>query len=141
MSTLKPQPRGIPVPNPSPRSKEYWDAARRGELTFQRCTTCGWTGLRPFVVCGRCRGRQTETVTSRGSGSLYSWTVVWRPPYPSFIVPYAPAVVELDEGFFMLSAVIGCEPEDLAEGMRLAVEFHDVSDEIALAYFAPSRGA
>ena len=51
----------------------------------------------------------------RGRGSLYSWTVVWRPPDPSFRVPYAPAVIRLDEGFWMLSAVIGCEPEALHE--------------------------
>ena len=63
------------------------------------------------------------------------------PSYPAFAVPYAPAVVELDEGFFMISAVVGCEPEDLFSGMRLSVEFHDASDEIALAYFSPAAGA
>ncbi len=140
MSTLRPQPRGIPVPNPSTRSSEYWEGCRRGELTFQRCSTCGFIGLRPFMVCARCLGRDSERRKSAGLGSLYSWTVVWRPPYPAFVVPYAPAVVELDEGFFMISAVVGCEPEDLVPGMRLCVEFHDVSDEIALGYFAPVSG-
>jgi uncharacterized OB-fold protein len=128
------------VPNPSARSAAYWEACRRGELTFQRCTNCGFTGLRPFIVCARCLSRESERVTSAGLGSLYSWTVVWRPPYPSFVVPYAPAVVELDEGFFMISAVVGCEPEGLVSGMRLSVEFHDASDEIALPYFAPVEG-
>jgi uncharacterized OB-fold protein len=141
VSTLKAQPRGIPVPNPSARSAAYWEACRHGELTFQRCTTCGFIGLRPFVVCANCLGRATERVTSSGLASLYSWTVVWRPPYPAFVVPYAPAVVELDEGFFMISAVVGCEPEDLFSGMRLSVEFHDASDEIALPYFAPVAGS
>ena len=74
---------------------------------------------------------------SAGKGSLYSWTVVWRPPDPSFQVPYAPAVVRLDEGFWMLSAVVGCEPEALREGLRLAVEFHPASDTITLPYFGP----
>jgi hypothetical protein len=37
----------------------------------------------------------------------------------------------------MLSAVVGCEPEALREGLRLAVEFHAVSDDITLPYFAP----
>ena len=90
------------------------------------------------MACARCLGRESERVVSSGLGSLYSWTVVWRPPYPAFSVPYAPAVVELDEGFFMISAVVGCEPEDLESGMRLSVEFHDASDDIALAYFAPA---
>ena len=139
MTTLRHQPTGIPVPRPSARSTEYWEAARRGELTYQRCSNCGFVGLRAFVVCARCLGRRSERLISSGQGTLYSWTVVWRPPDPGFSVPYAPAVVELDEGFFMISAVVGCEPEDLVCGMRLAVEFHDASDEIALAYFAPAK--
>jgi hypothetical protein len=65
----------------------------------------------------------------------------WRPPEPSLVVPYAPAVVHLDEGVWMLSAVIGCEPADLHDGMQLAVEFHPASDEITLPYFAPAGGA
>jgi uncharacterized OB-fold protein len=63
--------------------------------------------------------------------------VVWRPPDPALRVPYAPAVVELDEGFFMVSAVVGCEPADLVAGMRLVVEFHAVSDDMVLPYFGP----
>ena len=73
----------------------------------------------------------------RGRAALYSWTVVWRPPNRSFRVPYAPAVVRLEEGVWMMSAVIGCEPDALHEGMRLAVEFHPASPEITLPYFAP----
>jgi uncharacterized OB-fold protein len=63
--------------------------------------------------------------------------VVWRPPNPSFRVPYAPAVVHLDEGVWMMSAVIGCEPDALQEDMRLAVQFHPASREITLPYFTP----
>jgi uncharacterized OB-fold protein len=140
-ATLQPQAIGIPVPRPSARSAGYWEAAKRGELTFQRCTNCGFVGLRTFLVCAKCMGRESERRISSGQGALYSWTVVWRPPDPAFSVPYAPAVVELDEGFFMISAVVGCEPDDLVAGMRLSVEFHDASDEIALAYFAPAKRA
>jgi uncharacterized protein len=63
--------------------------------------------------------------------------VVWRPPHPGFIVPYAPAVVALDEGWWFLSAVVGCAPGDLREGLALAVEFHPASDELVLPYFRP----
>jgi uncharacterized OB-fold protein len=140
MSTLAPQPLGIPVPNPSARSRDYWDACSRGELTYQRCTGCGFTGLRTFTVCSSCLGKSSERLVSSGSGSLYSWTVVWRAPGPAFSVPYAPAVVQLDEGFFIVSAIVGCETEDLAAGMRVGVEFHAVSDDMALPYFAPLAG-
>jgi hypothetical protein len=77
-------------------------------------------------------------VRSSGEGSLYSWTVVWRPQRPAFTVPYAPAIVTLAEGFRMMSSIVGCEPEELAADMPLAVEFHPASDEIFLPYFRPS---
>ena len=62
---------------------------------------------------------------------------VWRPQHPAFRVPYAPAVVELDEGAFLMSAVIGCEDGDLEAGMRVKVEFHPADDTITLPYFRP----
>jgi uncharacterized OB-fold protein len=137
MTLLRAQVPGITVPHPSVHSQPYWDACRDGRLLFQRCTTCGATGLRPSTVCGSCRGATLEWEQSAGSGSLYSWTVVWRPPDPSFAVPYAPAIVRLDEGFWLTSAIIGCQPEDLRDGMRLEVEFHPASDAISLPYFCP----
>jgi uncharacterized OB-fold protein len=70
-------------------------------------------------------------------GSLYSWTVVWRPPDPTFVVPYAPAIVRLDEEFWLTSAIINCDPADLHDGMRVQVAFHPASDTITLPYFSP----
>ena len=137
MAVLEPQPVGIPVPNPSPASKPYWDGCARGELLYQRCDACATIALRPATICGNCLSRSLSWARTSGRGSLYSWTVVWRPQRPSFNVPYAPAIVTLDEGFRMMSAVVGCEPEDLAADLPLAVEFHPASDEIALPYFRP----
>jgi hypothetical protein len=68
---------------------------------------------------------------------LYSWTVVWRPQHPLFQVPYAPAIVEVEEGWYHIAAVIGCEDDELAAGMPLGVEFHPASDDITLPYFRP----
>jgi len=135
---LQPQPAGIPVPNPSAASKPYWEGCVRGELLYQRCDDCGTIVLRPGTLCGQCLGRSLSWARSSGLGTLYSWTVVWRPQRPSFTVPYAPAIVTLDEGFRMVSSVVGCEPEELTAGMPLAVEFHPASDEISLPYFRPT---
>ena len=138
MSLLLPQTEGIPTPRPDRRSEPYWEGCRRHQLLYQRCAECSYAGLSSFTVCAQCHASSPVWETSAGTGSLYSWTLVWRPPDPSFRVPYAPAVIRLDEGFWMLSAIIGCEPEVLQEGLRLAVEFHSVSDDITLPYFRPA---
>jgi hypothetical protein len=137
VNTLRPQPQGIPVPRPSRASIPYWEACRRGELRYQRCRRCATISAKPGARCAACQSDELVWEPSGGTGRLYSWTVVWRAQHPSFVVPYAPAIVKLDEGWYLLSAVVGCEPEDLREGVVLAVEFHPVSDDISLPYFHP----
>ncbi|MGP0030109.1 MAG: Zn-ribbon domain-containing OB-fold protein [Acidimicrobiales bacterium] len=138
MSPLQPQPPGVAVPRPSLHARPYWEGCRRHELLYQRCSVCGYRGLRAFTVCASCSATSPVWERSAGVGSLYSWTVVWRPPEPTLTVPYAPAVVHLDEGVWMMSAVIGCEIADLHGGLRLAVVFHPASDDVILPYFAPA---
>ncbi len=139
VSTLRPQTGAIPLPNPKDISMPYWEGCRVGELRFQRCGECGCAQFNPGYRCGRCHGTDLAWQASSGFGALYSWTVVWRPQTPAFEVPYAPAVVELDEGYWMLSAIVDCEPEDLTENMALEVMFHAVTPDVVLPYFRPRR--
>jgi len=141
MTTLVPQQPGIPAPYPTRLSQRYWDGCREGEIRFQRCDNCGAVPPRPTTICPRCLSRSLTWETSAGFGSLYSWTVVWRPQHPAFRVPYAPAIIELDEGLVLMSAMVGCDPEDLFAGMRVQAEFHPASDTITLPYFHPHAEA
>ena len=134
MTSLQPQPEGIPVPRPSPVSAPYWEGCAAGELRFQRCTACGSVVFQPSVVCPTCLGRELAWEASAGRGRLYSWTVVWRPQTPAFRVPYAPAIVDMDEGFRLVTSVIGCEPEDLRPDMEVTIEFQPAGDGVVLPY-------
>jgi uncharacterized protein len=64
--------------------------------------------------------------------------VVWRPQHPAFTIPYVPAIVELDEGFLLVSSIVGCSPDEITSGMRLVVTFHAASNDIVLPYFGPA---
>ncbi len=138
MTVLVPNVAGIPVPRTSARAAPYWEGCRAGELRFLRCGTCGATPPLPTERCGHCGGAELAWQASAGRGTVYSWTVVWRPQHPSFTVPYAPAIIQLDEGARLMSAVVGCEPEALAVGLAVAVEFHPVDDELTLPFFHPA---
>ena len=136
-SVLQPQPVGIPLPQPTATSSPYWDAAQRGELLFQSCESCGLIPCRPVPLCGRCADTSMRWRTSSGRGSLYSWTVVWRPQQPAFRTPYAPAIVEMEEGWWLMTSVIGCHPEDLQADMLLRIVFHPAGGEVWLPYAEP----
>jgi len=134
---LEPQPRGIPLPRPSDRSQPFWDGCRQGRLVLPRCSSCGTYALRAFAACSNCHETTLGWEQMSGRGCLYSWTVVWRPQHPSFKVPYAPAVMAVDEGWWLMTSVIGCAPEALRDGLPLQVEFHPAGEDIWLPYARP----
>src|SRR3954467_7973141 len=139
MSVLQPQSSGIPLPHPTPLSQPFWDGCAASELRYQRCESCDSPMFIPAMVCRSCGGRSLRWERSEGRGTVYSWSMVWRPQSPSFTSPYAAAIIDLDEGYQMLSNVIGCSPDDVRSGMRGGVEFHDVGG-IQLPYFRPGEG-
>ena len=124
-----------PLPRPTTLSKPYWDACREGKLTVQKCSDCGTLFFIPQPCCSGCMSENFEWVESAGRGTLYSFTTVYRPQQPSFEVPYTVVVVELDEGYHMLSNLVGVEPEDVKIGLPLEVVFEERSEEITLPLF------
>ena len=134
---LKPHPEGIPVPVPSLISQPFWDACNRGELVFQRCNNCGAAVFNPAPICRRCTSRDLTWTTSNGTGSVYSWTTIWRPQTPAFVVPYVAAIVDVDEGYQMVANIVECEAEDIFAGMPVGVEFHSIGSDMSLPYFHP----
>ncbi|MEE9286196.1 MAG: OB-fold domain-containing protein [Dehalococcoidia bacterium] len=47
----------------------------------------------------------------------------------------------LDDGYPMMTNIVGCDHADVHVGMRVAVEFRRMSDAITLPYFRPSATA
>ena len=139
MTRLEPQPGGIPVPHPSRWSRPFWEGCAVGELRYQRCHSCQHPLFNPGPICRRCRSRDLEWQVSRGEGTVYSWTISWQPPSPGFVVPYAPVIVDLDEGYQMLSNVIDCDTGDVAVGLDVEVAFRPVGEGFDLPYFRPRQ--
>jgi hypothetical protein len=77
---------------------------------------------------------------SRGEGTIYTWSTVRQSYHPFFRAraPYAVAWIDLDEGFRMLSNVVGVEDptRDLRIGQRVRVTWED-HDEVAIPLFEP----
>ena len=138
MTLLQPQRGAIPLPVPGAVSQPYWEGCQAGQLLFQRCEDCHGITHTPAMVCAHCSSRRMTWERSTGTGVIYSWSVVWRPQTPEFAVPYAPIIVDVDEGWQILSNLIGCEHDAAEVGMAVRVEFHRVGGEITVPYFRPS---
>ena len=128
----------IPLPRPTSLSAPHWEGCREGALRIQRCGDCGAFVFIPQPVCTGCFGDDLVWVETSGRGTLYSYTVVHRAQQPAFDVPYTVAIVELEEGFHMLSNLVDVPPEAIEIGMPLVVTYREMSDEITLPFFRPA---
>jgi hypothetical protein len=128
-----------PLPAIDADSQPFWDAARRGELLIQRCTSCGRWQFYPRLRCVRCAG-DVEWTAASGAGRVYSYTVVHRAAHEAFAaaVPYVVALIDLAEGPRMMSR-LRVSPDDARIGLEVRVAFERVTDEVTLPVFEAAR--
>lgn len=129
-----------PIPVPSAESQAYWDGLRDGKLLMPRCDACGKYWFPPSLLCPHCNATKWTWTSTSGRGRIFSYVVYHRVYHPGFAdeVPYAVAVIELDEGPRMVSNVIGIAPDKLACDLRVEVVYQPITDTITLPKFKPA---
>ena len=130
----------LPRPLDGELTAPFWEAARRHELIIPRCTRCNFYFWYPRQECPRCLQPGWQWEPAVGKGRLHTFTVVRQPANPAFTddVPYAYAVIQLDEGPRIVSNMVQCDVEDLKVDMRVEAVFDDVSPEWTLVKFRPA---
>ena len=138
MALLTAQTGPLPVGPHGRLSAPFWEGAAAGELRFPRCIACGRPDFPAAAHCRFCLSDALEWEVSAGRGTVYSYTIVWRPVTPDYSTPYAPAVIELDEGYAMMTNLIGLDTDDMRVDMRVTVEFAALDGGLTLPYFRPA---
>jgi uncharacterized OB-fold protein len=131
-----------PLPTVSHLSEPFWGAAREHRFVLQRCDECGAYQWYPKAWCADCGSRKLRWKEVTGRGTVYSYTIInHAKANPAFTgeVPYAIAVVELQEGPRMYGRIKDCPIEEIATGMKVRVVFEDLSEEISLPQFTRDR--
>ena len=126
-----------PLPALDGLTKEFYNWCRRGDLRFQRCNACqAWRHV-PRPMCAACGSFAWTWRRSSGRGTVFSWTVAVRPMHPAFQndAPYAPVVIEMEEGVRLVSEMLDCSPDELEIGMPVELVFDHVTPEITLPKF------
>jgi uncharacterized OB-fold protein len=104
---------------------------RNGKLGYQRCADCSAAVFYPRVLCPVCGSGALEWRESAGRGTVYATTAVFsRDRDPRNVV-----LVDLDEGFRMMSRVEDVPAEEVEIGTRVRFEVRQGEEDEPVAVF------
>jgi uncharacterized OB-fold protein len=107
-----------------PPAEVYRRYLESGRLGFQRCAGCGAAVFYPRVLCPVCGSADLAWETSSGRGVVYATTAVYRREDD----PYNVVLVDLEEGFRMMSRVEGVPAEEVEVGARVILRLEPTDD-------------
>jgi len=116
--------RGMGPEAGEPPAEVYRRYLESGALSFQHCAGCGAAVFYPRVLCPVCGGANLAWKTSSGRGIVYATTAVYRREGD----PYNVALVDLEEGFRMMSRVEGVPAEEVEVGARVTLKLEPAED-------------
>lgn len=129
----------FPEPTVTPVSQPFWDSTVEKRLMFQRCRDCRGAVFPPRKHCPRCWRHRLSWERSTGRGTVASWTVVRRPGHQAFaeLAPYTLALVDLEEGFRMLTRLTGPGHSSVSVGAAVSLTW-ETQGETSLPLFSLS---
>ena len=127
-------------PSMSDEALPFWDATRQQRFVLPWCTECDAAIWYPRATCPRCLGDTVEWRDDDGGGTVYAASVHSKPGpgREADDGPYVVVLVDLDAGVRMMSNVVGCPPDDVHAGMRVALAWEGLSDGRHLPVFRPA---
>lgn len=120
-----------------PITAPFWQGAARRKLMIQRCVACGHHQFYPRQFCLACDADAPAWVEASGKGRVYTRTVIRRAPSPSVGVPYANALIDLDEGVRFFA---GLADTAIGIGERVSVAWRERADGAPLPFFERAEG-
>jgi hypothetical protein len=129
-----------PVPRPAPESEPYWAAVRDHKLKLQKCGACGEFWFPPSNRCPHCLDAVHSWEEVSGTGRVFSFVTYQRLYHKGWEgeLPYVVAVIALDEGPRILSALTGIDAADVKCDMAVKVVFEDITADATLPKFTPA---
>ena len=110
----------------------------KGELVYQFSPDANRAVFYPRVICPFTGSDKLEWRISKGLGTVHATTVVHQQQGE----PYNVALIDVDEGFRMMSRVEDIAPRDVRIGMRVKFRTHQPpGDEPPMPVFFPAGDA
>jgi uncharacterized OB-fold protein len=109
---------------------EFYEALKKNRLLALKCKQCGAYTVPPKAVCMECTSQDLEVTELSGNGKIKSFTVIHVPPI-GFEAPYIVALIELNEGPWVMGNIVGTDPANLTmDIINKSVKIgHKISDD------------
>jgi len=120
-----------PIPAPTGDTAEFWDACDDDRLIYQQCSACKTVQSFPRALCAACGDAALTWKESAGIGTVLSFTEVHRGPSVAFMPdqPYVLAIIDMDEGFRLMTNVRNCTADKVRIDMKMKIEFEPRGDD------------
>lgn len=116
----------------------YIEHLKRGELGYQFSPSSNEAVFYPRVIAPKTGAADLEWRVSKGLGTVHATTVT----HPQKGDPYNVCLVDMDEGFRLMSRVEDIDPMAVKIGMRVKFRvFTPEGDEDPYPAFTPAEGA
>lgn len=111
----------------------YQAALERGYLEYQFSPQAGRAVFYPRILCPFTGSADLEWRRSSGRGVIYTLTRL----YPSQGDPYAVALVDMEEGFRLMTRIVDAAADDVGIGDRVALSVRPGGNGDACPFFVP----
>jgi uncharacterized OB-fold protein len=95
---------------------QYQQGLSEGKLLGLTCQSCGAVTVPPLGVCRKCGGLKLSPNEIEGRGIIRTFTVIRVAP-EGIQAPYIIAMVELDQGSWVVGRISGLEVEQADMGL------------------------
>jgi uncharacterized protein len=130
-----------PLPDVTDMTRPFWEGARDQKLVLQKCRKCETFQFLPKPWCIECGSRELIWTEAKPSGRIYAFTisrtVAMNFPGWEGDLPVILGLIDLDDGARMYAHVTDCLPENIYIGMRVAVHFESINEEMSIPKFSP----
>jgi uncharacterized OB-fold protein len=130
----------VVIPQPNMVDREFWEHCANECLMFQACASCGLLRHPPTPYCAACQATRIEWREAPPVGEIYSYTVshLSQEHGLSDNNSYIIAVVEFPAfGPVRLVTNIEAEPSQMTIGLKVALFWKRVSEDMSLPLFRP----
>lgn len=123
----------------SKHAEPFWEATKTKKLMYQYCTSADKAVFYPRQISPYSLKDTLVWRESVGKGEIYAVTVVHKPTLPMYMqkVPYAVAIVEMDEGYRMMTEIVNTDVEKVKVGDRVKVTWEELSEGKNYPVFEP----